>query len=198
MQDQTKPEVTILILAAGGSNRLGEPKQLLRLPHRTLIRHTVEEAISSKASRVVVVLGYKAEEIAASLAETPAKVVINKEWDKGMGNSLKSGMKHLTGSAAVITAVCDQPFISRKVFNELIDTWEQDNSEIVASSYSGTVGVPALFDHRIFHKLTSISDQGGAKQLLFDQSITTVPFPEGAVDIDTRADWENYLSNRQG
>lgn len=196
MPQNSKPSVGLLILAAGGSNRLGQPKQLLPIAHKSLLSHTIEEGLRSTCSQIFVVLGAGAEDIAPHISSYPVKVIVNNNWEKGMGNSLKAGMKAIENLDAIITAVCDQPFLTHTILDQLIETWEKGESTAVGSSYKGTVGVPALFDASHFDDLRNISDQGGAKELLFSQSISTVPFPEGAIDIDTKEDWENYLTNR--
>jgi molybdenum cofactor cytidylyltransferase len=189
------PSIGLIILAAGGSNRLGQPKQLLPIAHKSLLTHTIEEGLRSRCSHIFVILGANAEKIATHIASYPVQVIVNESWEKGMGNSLKAAMKAIDKFDAIITAVCDQPFLSHTVLDQLIETWENGESTAVGSSYKGTVGVPALFDATRFDELRNISDLGGAKELLFRQSISTVPFPAGAIDIDTKEDWDNYLTN---
>jgi molybdenum cofactor cytidylyltransferase len=193
METTKQDKVGILILAAGESSRLGEPKQLLSVANKTLISRTIEESLKSDATRVIVVLGSKYEEIMKVIAGYSVETVINKDWKKGMGNSLKYGLNLMTGMDAIITSVCDQPFISSNVFNSLIKTWSHGENPVVASSYQGTVGVPALFDQALFKEIESISDLSGAKQLLVDRSIASVAFPEGSIDIDTREDWDDFI-----
>lgn len=96
----------------------------------------------------------------------------------------------------IIISVCDQPFLEAAVFDQLIGEWESGNHSMVASSYSGTVGVPALFGKEHFGEMASLPDHAGAKKLLFRESIATIPFPRGVVDIDTPQDWQDYLENR--
>ncbi len=190
---QSKKNTAILILAAGGSNRLGEPKQLLPLAGSTLLNRTINEAKGSNADQVVAVLGARHKEVASSMEGMQVNVLFNEHWEKGMGSSLKTGIQALQDLDAVIVAVCDQPFISADIFNHLIKEWETGTHTIVASSYQGTIGVPALFDKSEFPNLLKVADESGAKPLLFQKPVSTIPFEQGNVDIDTRTDWEDYL-----
>ena len=190
---QSKKRIAILILAAGGSNRLGEAKQLLPLAGSTLLNRTIREAQGSNAAQVLAVIGARHKEIASSMEGTQVAVVYNENWEKGMGSSLKAGILALREFDAVIIAVCDQPFISADIFNQLINEWETGHHSIVASSYEGTIGVPALFDTSEFPGLLKVSDESGAKSILFQKPVSTIPFEQGNVDIDTRTDWEDYL-----
>ncbi len=193
---EADPHIGILILAAGSSSRLGQPKQLLPVADEPLLVHTVRAAENSQASETVVVIGARAEEVGAALKGHDVRIVINREWEQGMGSSLKAGLGHMTGLQALIVSVCDQPFISEEIFNALIDEWKKGEHTMVASSYEGTVGVPALFGKEHFGEMQSLPDNTGAKKLLFKDRISTIPFPKGKVDIDTPQDWQDYLESR--
>jgi molybdenum cofactor cytidylyltransferase len=92
-----------------------------------------------------------------------------------------------------VVLACDQPFVSVEIIRKLRD----EDRPIVASGYAETVGIPALFDARYFDALASLPDAAGAKSLLeaHRPDVAVVPFPQGAIDIDTRADYE-ALSRR--
>ncbi|MGF1512248.1 MAG: NTP transferase domain-containing protein [Elainellaceae cyanobacterium] len=190
--------VGLIVLAAGASTRLGEPKQLLRHREHSLLRTTLETAIASVCDPVAVVLGAYAEQIQPEVPQS-ATVLRNPQWDVGMGTSICCGVQwleaHSPDAEAIVLLVCDQPFVTTALVNQLVNAHRATRKAIAASAYSGTVGVPALFDRSLFLALKRLSRQG-AKPLLarHPDAICAVPFPEGAVDIDTSADVQRWLS----
>jgi molybdenum cofactor cytidylyltransferase len=186
--------VGALILAAGASTRFGEPKQFLKFEGETLLRRVVKAAHDAGCAPIVVVAGDSANRVNVELYDLPVHVVQNAEWRGGIGTSIKRGVAHLRPAvSAIVILACDQPFVSVKVIRKLIS----ENRPIVASGYAETVGIPALFDARYFDELASLPDTAGAKSLIevHAADAAVVPFAEGAIDIDTRADYE-ALSRR--
>ncbi|MGZ3755920.1 MAG: nucleotidyltransferase family protein [Mucilaginibacter sp.] len=189
----------VIILAAGASSRLGQPKQNLVFQGKTLLQRAIENAITSVCETVVVVLGGNAGAIQPVIANQPVSVIFNPDWQKGMASSIRCGLVELqrispTVSSALLM-LCDQPFADAKVLNQLV--LEKTNSDmlIVASSYSGTTGTPALFDKSLFPELLALTGQEGAKKLLAKHTdkALAVPFASGAIDIDTMADYERLI-----
>jgi molybdenum cofactor cytidylyltransferase len=187
--------ISLIVLAAGASTRMGKPKQLLPYQGRSLLRYTVEQAIASKAQPIVVVLGAYAELIQPNIKDLPIDVVENPSWSQGMSTSIHVGMSALdmTSVDAVIITLCDQPFVSAQIFDRLIETYHSIHSAIVASKYQQTCGVPALFDRALFPHLLELKGQAGAKRIIdqYPNHLHAVPFEPGAIDIDTPDDYEN-------
>jgi len=187
-------DVGALILAAGGSTRFGEPKQFLQFEGETLLRRVAKAAHGAGCAPVVVVAGDCADRVTAELHDLPVQVVQNAEWRCGIGTSIKRGLAHLRhGVSAIVILACDQPFVSVEIIRKLCG----EDRPIVASGYAETVGIPALFDARYFDELASLPDNAGAKSLIEANAadLAVVPFPEGVMDIDTRANYE-ALSHR--
>ncbi|HWP81720.1 MAG TPA: nucleotidyltransferase family protein [Bacteroidota bacterium] len=187
------PHIAILILAAGNSSRFGTPKQLLAFNGRSLLRFVTETALSSKADSVTVVVGYEAERMQAELQGLSVTIITNRNWEKGMGSSLFAGIHMIARFAdAALIMLADQPLISADTLNAIIDPYRTGGRKIVASEYSGTIGVPALFDKQFFPELTNVTGDSGAKLVLQKHRdlVTCIPFPLGAVDVDTPADYE--------
>lgn len=190
--------VAILLLAAGGSTRMGTSKQLLDIGGVPLLGHSVQTALDSGASSVVVVLGAQAEVHQQALAGLAAEVVVHPDWKKGMGSSLKAGLNYLLHRhdrpEAVMVLVCDQPRLRSQHLRELITTYRKTKKSIVASHYNGTDGVPALFDQSLFPELLMLPDELGARKVIaaHAESVVRVSFPEGAVDLDTPEDYRKY------
>lgn len=190
------PAIGIILLAAGGSRRLGTPKQLLRFQGRSLLRHSVEAALASLAHPVVVVLGAYAERLKPEISDLPVQVVENQRWAEGMSSSLRAGMQALTTVAdtleAVLLMVCDQPYVASRTLNGIIEAYRSTGRPIVASEYAGTVGVPALFTRDLFPDLMTLEGDHGASHIIrtHEDEVLRFPFPEAGIDIDTREDYE--------
>jgi molybdenum cofactor cytidylyltransferase len=184
-------EIGALILAAGGSTRFGEPKQFLELDGETLIRRVANTAIDADCRHVVVVAGEHLERIRGELHALRVEVIHNPEWSRGLGTSIRRGVMHLvecdTELGGIIVLTCDQPFVSPQTIRQLA----AETQPIAASGYAGTVGVPALFGRKYFAVLSSLPDKSGAKSLIEARrsDVAVVSFPEGAIDIDTPADY---------
>lgn len=93
---------------------------------------------------------------------------------------------------AVVLLACDQPFVEANTIRNLIELRKKTKQGIVASSYANTLGVPALFSRSFFQELLSLRDEAGAKSIILRnrKRVVEFPFPEGAIDVDTRDDWE--------
>lgn len=193
--------VGLIILAAGASERLGEPKQLLKFEGKTFLRRAAETALASACRPVVVVLGANAENLANEIADLPLEIVINEKWRDGMSASIRAGMeKYLELEAqanAVVLMLCDQPLISAEIINQLIEVQQQTRKIIVASEYNNSFGVPALFTRAAFGELLNLQGEAGAKAVIKKHAasnIASVLISEAAFDIDTQADYQKLIS----
>ncbi len=185
-----------ILLAAGGSTRLGSPKQLLAYGGRTLLRRAVEAALSTVCRPVVVVLGSGAETLRAELAGLDVRTVENPAWERGMGGSVRLGIAALEDAAqidAVLLTLCDQPLIGPDALERLLAAWRDGQPcSLAAAAYDGTLGVPAVFGREHFAELAALPDASGAKPVLqrHARRIIAVPMPEAGIDIDTREQYE--------
>jgi len=191
-------QIAILLLAAGSSSRLGRSKQLLSIAGQPLLLKSVEAAIESGIKSIIVVLGANEEAHRQVIKDAGVQVVVNTDWKKGMGSSLKTGLsfllQQLPRAEAVITMVCDQPLINSDHLTKLISEYKSSESVIVASFYQGVAGVPVLFDRTLFSELLSMPDEAGAKKIIQQHPhlVKTVPFPGGEIDIDTEDDLKKF------
>lgn len=192
------PAVGIVILAAGASTRLGTPKQLLPLHGRSFLRHAAETALASVCQPIIVVLGAYAERLRQEVENLPVQVVENLRWAEGMSSSVGAGIAALEATSdkisAVVLTLCDQPFVSAQVINQLVKAYHVTGKPIVASEYAGTLGVPALFSRTFFSELKALTRGEQAKKVIRKHAheVFGVPFPEGAIDIDTPNDYEQF------
>lgn len=193
----------IILLSAGSSTRLGKPKQLLNYQGERLLRHMVNVAAAVPAKPLVVVLGANADLLIPEIDEAKASIAINKDYKTGMASSIITGLKYLEEknplTDGVIILMCDQPFVSAVLLNDLISTQQQTVKPIVASNYGNTIGTPALFHKSIFNELLQLQGDTGARKIIQHHinEVATVPFEKGNVDIDTEEDYEKFLSSNQ-
>jgi molybdenum cofactor cytidylyltransferase len=199
-----REEIAILILAAGPSSRLGQPKQQLLIDGAPLLIRTVATALGSNIGKVYVVIGYGEEAHRKLLSGSPVEIIVNPDWEKGMGSSLKAGLNFLltqnNSLKGIVVMVCDQPLLTPTHLQQLTHTFKQTKSDIVASYYTGTAGVPALFSQALFRDLRLIGDTEGAKKIIQHNlhKTSTVPFEGGAIDIDTPEDYERLIKSKAG
>jgi molybdenum cofactor cytidylyltransferase len=196
----------VMILAAGGSTRMGRPKQLLEYHGRPLLRHSVEQALGSGCRPIVVVLGADADACRAAIQDLPVETVINDDWMQGMGSSIRAGMAALASlgaitegaAGAVVITLCDQPLITSAFLDRLVDVHREQQAPMVAAAYDDRPGVPGLFARALFPRLAALDGQAGAKALLqaagaADGTLVTIPAPQAALDIDTPDDYARLL-----
>jgi molybdenum cofactor cytidylyltransferase len=188
------PCISLIILAAGGSTRLGRPKQLVVFRGETLLRHAAKTALASVVDGpVIVVLGNESNHLKKNLSDLPVEIVVNANWKFGLGSSIRAGMEALRDGRradAVLMMVCDQPMVTPELLNTLIDNFKMFGAPIGATQYGKTIGVPALFAKNYFDDLLSLEDDQGAKKIISSNLniSTVVPFLEGIADVDTEDD----------
>lgn len=188
-------KLSILILAAGNSSRLGSPKQLIEFEGQTLIERITETALSISED-VLIVLGGNSELILPKLVrfEDTISIVFNPDWVEGMGTSIRIGVEKLAeNSDLIIILLSDQPFISKVLLQNMLQTYAKTQNPIVSCTYSNTLGVPILFDKSVFSELLKLNGDKGAKSFLhlYKNRISIIDFTEGIVDIDTLEDVED-------
>jgi molybdenum cofactor cytidylyltransferase len=201
-KNNTEPTIGIIILAAGSSTRMGQSKQLLSIEGEPLILRSVKAAIETQLKKIVVVLGSREEQHRAVIQNMPLDIIYNKAWQKGMGSSIKAGLdKLLTNNIlceAVIILVCDQPLLTTRHIQLLIEKYQHSKKPIVASRYSESDGVPALFSKHYFPVLLAMDDRFGAKKIIqeYQADVETILFPEGQIDLDTMEDYYTFIQNK--
>ena len=189
----------ILLLAAGASSRLGRPKQLLMYQGQTLLRRAAETAVAAAAGApVVVVTGAQHEALLPELVGLPLLVQHCPDWAAGMGASIRCGLQALEGLAftELIVLLCDQPHVTPSLLEQLVETHAASGRSIVASQYGSTLGVPVLFAAEALPLLRQLPDAAGAGQLLRQHPalVAAVPFPAGAIDVDTEQQYVALLA----
>lgn len=185
-------KIGAVVLAAGNSSRLGQPKQLLLYQGQTLVWRAAGAALGAGCAPVAVVVGSERKKVADSLPDLEVIILPNESWRRGIGTSIHAGVATLEDCDALIILACDQPHVDATLIRRLIARHQETQKPMVASAYAGTLGVPALFARECFEKLLLLGENEGAKTLLTDQ-VERVNFPEGAIDIDTPPDYQELL-----
>jgi len=186
--------IVAIVLAAGGSARLGEAKQLVKYRGKTLIRHAAEQALAAGCSPVIVILGAKANECAAELDGESVHLAHNPDWKSGMASSIRAGLEALdrSGSSAdaVLFTLCDQPLVTADILEKIIEAHRASGARIVASAYGGTLGVPALFSRELFPELLALQGDEGARRVIaaHGDQVVIIANECAAFDIDTPED----------
>ena len=195
---QNVSDTAIIILAAGSSSRLGEPKQLLKINGETLLEKSMTIALQTGVQDVFVVLGAGEKELRPQLENRPVHIIQNMNWSKGIGSSLKAGLarerQYRPDIQCVVIMVCDQPHVTASHLMQLLETHHATQKAIVASSYSSTAGVPVLFAKSVFTQLEQLEDGHGAKKIMeaHPEFLETVDFPGGSIDLDTPDDVRRF------
>lgn len=189
-------KVAAAVLAAGGSTRFGQPKQLAIFRGEPFVRRVVAAANDAGCAPIVVVVGPNAAQITSELAGLPVSTAKHPNWSNGLGSSIAVGVQHAANITADLDAVilltCDQPFVTAAALRHLIQLHLETGKPIVASAYAGTLGIPALFDRSCFSDLLQLTGDSGAKGIMLRHRHNVAPFnfPAAAIDIDTVADYE--------
>lgn len=187
----------LVLLAAGGSRRMGRTKQLLPVGGQPLVRHVTEQALQARAAPVVVVLGAEAERIAPALAGLAVEIAVNLQWAEGQGGSLRVGVAAVLaadpGLEAVIVALADQPSLPRGHLAALVARFRAGGCSIVASEVGTERVAPMLFGAQHFGRLQAFTGDTGARSLVreFAGETATVKLASNA-DLDTPEDYARF------
>jgi molybdenum cofactor cytidylyltransferase len=189
-----------VILAAGSSSRMGSPKQILRFRGESLLRRAARAALDAGCSPVIVVTGANAELSRRELDGLDVREVLNPRWETGMASSIAAGLEGLLGvdadAAAAVFLLCDQPHVTSGVISGLAAAHRVTGMPVIASTYGGSFGVPALFGRPLFAELARLEGGAGAKQVIerYASEACFLPFEGGEVDVDTRDDFSRLIA----
>jgi len=187
-----------LILAAGESKRLGQPKQLIKYRNQTLLS-SIEQKLLECCDQVFVVLGFQTELFKNEISS--AKIIINPDWQSGMGSSLAMGASIASKQAdGLLIALCDQPLIEMTHYKQLSQIFKQHPSQIIATRYQQQNGVPAIFPEKYFQQLTDIKNKSGAQFLIHqnNEQVLNIECQAASYDIDYAEDLSKLASSSVG
>jgi molybdenum cofactor cytidylyltransferase len=188
-------QISLILLAAGESSRLGSPKQLLVYRGKNLFQHTID-LTQLLDIETFVVLGAFKEEILAWVNVYKANVVENVAWSEGLASSIRCGLSEVLKTnpetEAIILLLSDQPFLTIEILKEIIEKYYDSGQSIIHCSYGDASGPPTLFHKSLFPYLMELKGGQGAKKVveMFPDRVGYVDFPKGRFDIDTAADYQ--------
>lgn len=188
-----------ILLAAGTSRRMGEPKQLLKWGNKSLIQFQVETILPT-TDKLYVILGAYAERIQPLLKNYNVELIQFNQWEKGMGDSLAYGIQQICKSNpnidGFLISLIDQPLVSASHYSAMRVRFEKGKNQIIASeSDSGWVGVPVLFDAYYSAQLQSLSGEEGAKVILKKNRANTIAINarDTLIDMDTQEVYQKLV-----
>ncbi|MBC8768234.1 nucleotidyltransferase family protein [Arenibacter sp. BSSL-BM3] len=188
--------IAILIMAAGTSSRMKAIKQLLPWGNTTLIGNALKNAQDSNAATILTVLGAYKEEIIKETQFGDTETVYTPDWKMGLGNSIACGTKHLLKKEedydGVLIMLTDQPYIDGQYLNTMMDNFTNSQHSIIATKYTGRVGVPAIFGKAHFEALLALDSDFGARDIIKThiKNVLTLSPKGKEVDIDTLEEYE--------
>ena len=184
-------KLPILLLAAGESSRMGQPKQLLEWSDKPLIINRIE-TLQGTGQPIVIVLGANSQLVMPFLENLNVEIVLNLQWSEGMGSSVANGIKFIRNeypdAEGVMIVLVDQPLITSTHFCRLIDQFQPGAKQIINSvSTNGWEGVPAVFDRSYFEELQQLNSGEGAKSVIrrYPDKVVRMVAEECLEDIDT-------------
>ena len=191
-------KTAILILAAGESKRMGQPKQLLPYKGTNLLLHTIEQLQSIPNTQIFVVVGAYFEDVFPLLRGKSVTVIKNSAWINGMGSSLSKGVELIKKKNIfdrVLITLSDLPLLETSHYQELIDLSISTGKRIVQTTYEDTAGVPVIFDKSLFNQLSFLSDDQGAKPLIkkYKKEVIKLRSTTPYFDIDTQDEYQKLL-----
>ena len=196
---QAIPKISGIILAAGLSTRMGEPKQLLPFRDSTIIETVIDNLLGSKLSEVIVVVGHEADKIQTRIQHKPVKIVFNPDYQEGMLTSAQYGVGSISASAdAFAMTLVDLPLITPDLVDMVIDAYVQAEGGIAVPSYNYRRGHPVIFDRRYADDILGLDGNSGGVRSLYkkyadDIHYVTVDTDRVLTDIDYRKDYEEAL-----
>lgn len=194
-----KDKIAVIVLAAGESSRMQQPKQVLPWRDSTLLGHAIDVAMKSMANEVYVVLGANVQTIQEQIDLSHIKYIINKDWKKGLGSSVAYAVRYLAESDkqydGLLFMLCDQPLIDTNYLNSMISTFRDGVKNIVATAYKQRNGVPVLYHKKYMRILSTLDGDSGAKEIIANNSEDVIALsPEGKeLDVDTYAAYQHLI-----
>ncbi|MBV8142909.1 MAG: nucleotidyltransferase family protein [Verrucomicrobia bacterium] len=188
----------IVILAAGGSRRLGQPKQLLPVLGEPLLRRVVKMAAEVRPDHLIVVLGSSAGECVPVIKDCDADIVVNPFWESGLAGSIRIGVERAEEEKAdsVLLLLADQPWLSSEVIQRFLDRMRGQTDLIISARYNGILGAPMMFGSDWFPRLKNLEGDQGARSLVAKEGgqVEVIDWSEGALDLDTPEDLASLMT----
>lgn len=198
MLNKVPTNISLILLAAGESSRLGMPKQLLNYKGKNLMQHTID-LTQMLGMETIVVLGAFKDEILAQIDFSGTQVVENVMWREGLSSSIRCGLTSVLNTSpeteAIVLVLCDQPFLTTDILIKIVEKYHSSGQPIIHCKYGDVCGPPTLFHKSLFPNLMELKGGQGAKKVvdMFPDRRVYIDFPEGKMDIDTQEDYQQLI-----
>lgn len=177
-----------VILAAGESRRMGEPKATLPYQGLTFVEHLLAATHHPRVGLTRVVLGAHAEEIRGKLKLDPASIVVNPDWPKGQLSSLQAAIRSMPPQITEGLLLCpvDHPLVSRHLIEILIEAFDSSGKSVALPTFEGRRGHPVIFRSELYEELLNASPEVGARQIVWAHAddLKEVPTDEEGVVLN--------------
>jgi CTP:molybdopterin cytidylyltransferase MocA len=187
----------IVILAAGGSRRLGQPKQLLSVLGEPLLRRVVRMAGEASPDHLIVVLGSSAYDCVPVIKDYGVDIVVNPFWESGLAGSIRIGVERAEeqGADSILLLLSDQPWLNSEVIRRFLDRMNGKTDVIISARYDGILGAPMMFGSDWFPQLKNLEGDQGARNLVSKETdrVEVIDWSEGALDVDTPDDLASLM-----
>ena len=190
---EVNKKITALLLAAGGSSRLGQPKQLVLFNNEFLINYIVDQIRRGGISDIRIVLGSHFSEIKEQIKDKRLEVIRNLYWEEGISSSIKCGLNNLEPETeAVIIFIVDQPFLKPELITQILQRFSTSKANIIAACVSGQIVHPVLYRKEVFLKLMELKGDIGGKAIFANEYVETINWKDEKLllDIDSFDDLE--------
>ncbi len=190
--------VAAIVLAAGGSVRMGRNKLLFPLSGETVLRRAVRRAMAAGFEPVVVVLGHEAVQAQGELDGLACRTVVNPDWEHGITRSLRTGLAALPAeTTAAVVMLADMPLVTTEMLRRLVERWRDGTAPLVISDYEGVNAPPMLYGRPLFPELLAMEGEGCGKQVVrrHREEAAVIAWPGAALaDLDVPEDYERVLA----
>lgn len=197
--------VACLLLAAGLSRRLGRAKQLLPWQGTTLVHYTAQTALAAQPDTVVAVLGHRADDVRAQLADIPVTCVFNPAYADGQGSSVACGAHWLMTHAAcdaIVVLLCDQPFLSASHITQCVSAWQRTRPDVLVPRVNGQRTHPVVWSAHTLPLLAQLTGESAGRTLIAAGRVVPqyedLTDPNLLIDIDTMDDYHAAQRIPQG
>jgi molybdenum cofactor cytidylyltransferase len=194
-----KLDVSGILLSAGESKRMGQPKALLKFGERSNIENLLDEYLSSQLDKVIVVTGFNGESLKKFIEKKTKnkklKVVINEHYNLGMFSSIQKGIVEIS-RGGILIGIVDNPFINSTVIDELIENFS--GGEIVIPDYHGKGGHPVIIPVSLREEILNANPEKTSLKDVFSchsDMIKRIKFEDQTItfDMDTVEDYNRLL-----
>ena len=188
-----------IILAAGASTRMTKHKQLLNYKGQSLLNNVIHKCLKIPLCDIICITGHLDKELKDEVDNANITFIHNVRHKEGMVGSLKLGINHLSRDYSVDAALVlltDQPLIPINHYQLMLDQMKAEKPSLMATSYKGTIGVPAIYTQPFFSKIMDLENSASAKSILKQHRdlLTTLDCAEASIDVDTDEDYQKLLS----